>query len=86
MVTVSLFHSAIWAVSTMLQSAQYGQAATRYPMSRKDIANPLTVAHKTSDGRVVAKAGHGEHGGGVLVEQGAQDAAPGEVGGEVEAG
>lgn len=51
LVTVSLFHSAIWAVSTMLQSAQYGQDATRYPMSRKDIANPFTVAHKTSDGR-----------------------------------
>lgn len=51
MITVSLFHSAIWAVSTMLQSAQYGQSATRYPMSRKDIANPFTVAHKTRDGR-----------------------------------
>lgn len=51
MVTVSLFHSAIWAVSTMLQSAQYGQPAATYPMSRRDIANPLTVAHKTKDGR-----------------------------------
>lgn len=50
-VTVSLFHSAIWAVSTMLQSAQYGQSASRYPMSRRDIANPLTVAHRTKDGR-----------------------------------
>ena len=35
----------------MLQSAQYSQPATRYPMSRKDIANPFTVAHKTKDGR-----------------------------------
>ena len=51
MITVSLFHSAIWAVSTMLQSAQYGQSAAIYPMSRKDIANPFTVAHKTKDGR-----------------------------------
>ena len=50
-VTVSLFHSAIWAVSTMLQSAQYGQPAARYPMSRRDIANPFTVAHKTRDHR-----------------------------------
>lgn len=51
MVIVSLFHAAIWAVSTMLQSAQYGQPASRYPMSRRDIANPFTVAHKTRDGR-----------------------------------
>ncbi len=50
-VTVSLFHSAIWAVATMLQSAQYGQPAATYPLSRQDISNPLTVAHKTSDGR-----------------------------------
>lgn len=50
-VTVSLFHSAIWAVSTMLQSAQYGQPAATYPMARRDITNPFTVAHKTSDGR-----------------------------------
>ncbi len=50
-VTVSLFHSAIWSVSTMLQSAQYGQPAATYPMARQDIANPLTVAHKTRDGR-----------------------------------
>ncbi len=50
-VTVSLLHSAIWAVSIMLQGAQYGQQATRYPMSRKDIANPLTVVHKTKDAR-----------------------------------
>ena len=50
-VTVSLFHSAIWAIAIMLQGAQYGMDATRYPMSRKDIANPLTVVHKTKDGR-----------------------------------
>ena len=50
-VSVSLFHSAIWAVSVMLQSAQYGKPAARYPMSRKDIANPFTVVHKTKDGR-----------------------------------
>lgn len=50
-VTVSLLHSAVWAVSCMLQGAQYGMEATRYPMSRKDIANPFTVCHKTADGR-----------------------------------
>ena len=50
-VTVSLFHSAIWAIAIMLQGAQYGMDATRYPMSRKDIANPLTVVHKTKGGR-----------------------------------
>jgi cinnamoyl-CoA:phenyllactate CoA-transferase len=50
-VTVSLLHSAIWAVSTMLQGAQYGADATQYPMSRKDISNPLTVVHKTKDDR-----------------------------------
>lgn len=50
-VTVSLFHAAIWATSIMLQGAQYGAEATRYPMSRKDISNPLTVIHKTKDAR-----------------------------------
>lgn len=50
-VTVSLLHSAIWAVSIMLQGAQYGMDAARYPMSRKDISNPFTVAHKTRDDR-----------------------------------
>ncbi len=53
MVTVSLLHSAIWSVSTMLQAAQYGQPASRYPMSRKDIANPLNGIFKTSDDRWV---------------------------------
>lgn len=50
-VVVSLFHTALWDVSIMLQSAQYGHPSTQYPISRKKIANPLQVAHKTKDGR-----------------------------------
>lgn len=50
-VTVSLFHSALWAVAIMLQGAQYGAEAANYPMSRRDIANSLAVVHKTKDGR-----------------------------------
>ncbi len=49
-VTVSLFHTAIWDVSLMLQSNQYNDVSTQYPVSRKEIANPLNVAHKTKDG------------------------------------
>lgn len=50
-VTVSLLHSAIWAVAIMLQSAQYGAEASRYPMSRRDTANPFNMIHKTKDDR-----------------------------------
>lgn len=49
-VTVSLFHTAIWDVSLFLQCNQYGDVSTQYPVSRKRIANPLQVAHKTKDG------------------------------------
>jgi cinnamoyl-CoA:phenyllactate CoA-transferase len=35
----------------MLQASQYGQASTRFPISRKELANPLQVAHKTKDNR-----------------------------------
>lgn len=48
-VVVSLFHSAVWDISLMLQSSQYGDPSTQYPISRSDFGNPLTVAHKTSD-------------------------------------
>jgi len=48
-VTVSLFHSALWDIALFLQSNQYGDASTQYPVSRKKIANPLNVAHKTKD-------------------------------------
>lgn len=50
-VIVSLLHSALWDISIMLQSAQYGHPSTKYPVSRKLIANPLNMAHKTRDGR-----------------------------------
>ena len=50
-VTVSLFHSAIWDVGIMLQAAQYGDKSTQFPISRKSVANPFNMAHKTRDGR-----------------------------------
>lgn len=49
-VTVSLLHTAIWDIALFLQCNQYGDPSTQYPISRKLIANPLNVAHKTSDG------------------------------------
>jgi len=50
-VSVSLLHSAIWAVAIMLQSAQFGNPVTQYPVSRRENPNPLLVAHKTKDDR-----------------------------------
>jgi len=49
-VTVSLFHSAIWDVGLYLQAAQYGDPAVQYPVSRRQIANQLQMAHRTADG------------------------------------
>ncbi len=49
-VTVSLFHTALWDIALYLQSSQYGDPSTQYPVSRKKISNPLNVAHKTKDG------------------------------------
>lgn len=49
-VTVSLFHTALWDIALFLQCNQYGDSSTQYPVSRKKIANPLNVAHKTKDG------------------------------------
>lgn len=49
-VTVSLFHTALWDIALFLQCRQYGDPSTQYPVSRKKIANPLNVAHKTKDG------------------------------------
>lgn len=48
-VTVSLFHTALWDIALFLQCNQYGDPSTQYPVSRKKIANPLNVAHKTKD-------------------------------------
>ncbi len=50
-VVVSLFHSALWDVSIMLQGAQYGHVSTQYPVSRNEVANPLTIPYKTRDER-----------------------------------
>ncbi|MDR0386585.1 MAG: CoA transferase [Treponema sp.] len=50
-VSVSLVHAGIWALAIMLQASQYGQASTRFPLSRKELSNPLQVAHKTLDNR-----------------------------------
>ncbi|MCD8018957.1 MAG: CoA transferase [Clostridiales bacterium] len=50
-VTVSLFHTAIWDVGLFLQSNQYGDSTTQFPISSKIIANPLNVARKTKDNR-----------------------------------
>ncbi len=48
-VVVSLFHSAVWDISLMLQASQYGDPSTQYPIKRSDFGNPLTVAQKTKD-------------------------------------
>ena len=50
-VSVSLFHSAIWDVSIMLQASQYGDKSTQYPITRKGTANPFNLPQKTRDGR-----------------------------------
>ena len=50
-VVVSLLHSALWDIAIMLQSAQYGDPSTKFPISRKLVANPLNMAHRTRDGR-----------------------------------
>ncbi|MFV0466233.1 MAG: CaiB/BaiF CoA transferase family protein [Lachnospiraceae bacterium] len=52
-VTVSLYHAALWVTSLNLQCNQYGDPSTQYPISRKKISNPLNVAHKTKDGKLV---------------------------------
>lgn len=48
-VTVSLYHTALWDISLYLQCSQYGDVSTQFPISRKHIANPLNVSHKTKD-------------------------------------
>lgn len=48
-VVVSLLHTGIWIVSLMLQASQYGDVSTQFPISRSQIANPLSVVYKTKD-------------------------------------
>lgn len=50
-VTVSLLHTALWDIALYLQCNQYGDSSTQFPISRKKIANPLNVSHKTKDGQ-----------------------------------
>ncbi len=48
-VVVSLFHSAVWDVSLMLQASQYGSDSCRFPMERWENGNPLTMVYQTKD-------------------------------------
>ena len=48
-VVVSLFHSAVWDVSLMLQSSQYGADSCKFPMERWENGNPLTMVYMTKD-------------------------------------
>ena len=50
-VVVSLFHSAVWDISLVLQASQYGAECMQYPMTRDKLANPLIVCHRTKDNR-----------------------------------
>lgn len=50
-VAVSLLHSAVWDMAIMLQAAQYGDKSTRFPIGRREIANPFNLAYKTADDR-----------------------------------
>ncbi len=52
-VSVSLFHSAVYSMGIMIQSAQYGQPAATYPLHRRDLSNPFQVAHRTKDNRFI---------------------------------
>ena len=48
-VVVSLFHSAVWDVSLMLQASQYGSDSCKFPMERWENGNPLTMCYQTKD-------------------------------------
>lgn len=50
-VVVSLFHSAIWDISLMLQASQYGADSTQYPMERWKLGNPLVLCYETKDNK-----------------------------------
>lgn len=53
MVTVSLYHAAVYGMGIMIPSAQYGN---RYPISRINKPNPLLSTYLTSDGRWIQLA------------------------------
>lgn len=50
-VVVSLFHSAVWDISLMLQASQYGADSTQYPLERWQLGNPLVLCYETKDGK-----------------------------------
>lgn len=50
-VAVSLFHSAMYTVSLMVQAAQYTDYGLEYPIKRRETKNPFLVAQETKDGR-----------------------------------
>nr|WP_300094045.1 CoA transferase [Sedimentibacter sp.] len=52
-VTVSLYHAAVYNLAIMIHSAQYGN---EYPISRKEMLNPLQTTYKTSDNRWIQMA------------------------------
>ena len=47
-ITISLHHSAVYALSTGLISAQYGN---QYPKNRKEVPNPFNNVFRTKDGK-----------------------------------
>lgn len=49
-VTISLHHAAVYALSTGLISAQYGN---QYPKSRKEVSNPFNNVFRTKDNKWV---------------------------------
>jgi cinnamoyl-CoA:phenyllactate CoA-transferase len=51
LVSSSLFHSAVFVQGILLLAAQYTETATKWPISRRDAANPLINAFETKDGR-----------------------------------
>jgi cinnamoyl-CoA:phenyllactate CoA-transferase len=53
MVTVSLYHAAVYGMGIMIQSAQYGNS---YPISRTSKPNPLLTTYLTSDERWIQLA------------------------------
>lgn len=52
-VSVSLYHSAVFGMGIMLQAAQYGQPAAKYPTIRRFAANPFMMTYKTKDDRYI---------------------------------
>ena len=47
-ITISLHHAAVYALSTGLISAQYGN---QYPKNRREVPNPFNNVYRTKDGK-----------------------------------